>query len=152
MLMWFMLWCQASDSGSPTSSADRPLRLRFLMKSFSTGSRGYEKMHSVKENMKQLLRPWKRKLAEVDGEEVQSNDDFGTHPVYQVELIQACGPSVQHTLACGAAPACVQHVRNAMSPVCYFWITELGISHTWRFAKACRVADCCVNACRRCQE
>lgn len=54
------------------------------MKSFSTGSRGYEKMHSVKENMKLLLRPWKRKLAEVDGEEVQSNDDFGTHPVYQV--------------------------------------------------------------------
>ena len=66
-------------------------------------------MHSVKENMKQLLRPWKRKRAEIDPEEVQSNDDFGTHPVYQVELTQACCPfpGLQHTLAFGAAPLSV---------------------------------------------
>jgi len=57
------------------------------MKSFSTGSRGYEKMHSVKNNVKQLLMPWKQKLAEIDGEEVQNNDDFGTHPVLQVRVI-----------------------------------------------------------------
>ena len=41
-------------------------------------------MHNVKQNMKQLLMPWKRKLTENDEEEVQSNDDFGTHPVLQV--------------------------------------------------------------------
>ena len=61
------------------------MRLRHLMKSFSTGSRSYERMHNVKENMKQLLMPWKRKLAESDEQEdVQSNDDFGTHPGLQV--------------------------------------------------------------------
>ncbi|KAA6428913.1 MAG: hypothetical protein FRX49_01023 [Trebouxia sp. A1-2] len=74
---------EASGSGSPSSSSERPLRLRLLMKSFSTGSRGYERMHNVKNNVKQLLMPWKRKLAEFDGEEVQNNDDFGTHPVLQ---------------------------------------------------------------------
>ena len=78
---------QASGSGSPSSSSERPLRLRLLMKSFSTGSRGYEKMHSVKNNVKQLLMPWKQKLAEIDGAEVQNNDDFGTHPVLQVRVI-----------------------------------------------------------------
>ena len=56
------------------------------MKSFSTGSRSYERMHNVKENMKQLLMPWKRKLAESDEQEdIQSNDDFGTHPGLQVK-------------------------------------------------------------------
>ncbi|KAL0022870.1 hypothetical protein WJX77_001841 [Trebouxia sp. C0004] len=74
---------EASADGSPSSAFERPLRLRLLMKSFSTGSRGYEKMHNVKNNVKQLLMPWKRKLAEIDGEEVQNNDDFGTHPVLQ---------------------------------------------------------------------
>ena len=53
-------------------------------------------MHNVKNNVKQLLMPWKRKLAEIDGEEVQNNDDFGTHPVLQVRNIlfpctDACG-------------------------------------------------------------
>ena len=43
-------------------------------------------MHNVKNNVKQLLMPWKRKLAEIDGEEVQNNDDFGTHPVLQVRI------------------------------------------------------------------
>lgn len=41
-------------------------------------------MHNVKQNMKQLLMPWKRKMSEIDEEEEQSNDDFGTHPVLQV--------------------------------------------------------------------
>ena len=41
-------------------------------------------MHNVKQNMKQLLMPWKRKISENDEEEVQSNDDFGMHPVLQV--------------------------------------------------------------------
>lgn len=40
-------------------------------------------MHNVKQNMKQLLMPWKRKLVEIE-EETQNNDDFGTHPVLQV--------------------------------------------------------------------
>ena len=43
-------------------------------------------MHNVKQNMKQLLMPWKRKSSGNDEEEVQSNDDFGTHPVLQVSI------------------------------------------------------------------
>lgn len=72
---------QVAETG--ISVPERP-RLRQLLKSFSTGTRGAEKMHNVKENMKQLLMPWKRKLAEAGGEEMQNNDDFGTHPVLQV--------------------------------------------------------------------
>lgn len=44
-------------------------------------------MHNVKENVKQLLMPWKRKLAEAGGEELQNHDDFGTHPVLQVRKL-----------------------------------------------------------------
>ena len=61
------------------------------MKSFSAGSRGIEKMHNVKQNMKQLLMPWKRKISENAEEEVQSNDDFGTHPVLQVSKMSHSG-------------------------------------------------------------
>ncbi len=81
------------------------------MKSFSTGSRGYEKMHNVKNNVKQLLMPWKRKLAELDGEEVQNNDDFGTHPVLQVRVIH-----IRCTDACGA---CSKTCRLAVDVAVY---------------------------------
>ena len=74
-----------SELGSP-GSPERSLGLRTFVKSFSAGSRGYEKMHNAKQNMKQLLMPWKRKNRENDEEEVQSNDDFGTHPVLQVSI------------------------------------------------------------------
>ena len=74
-----------SELGSP-GSPERSLGLRTFVKSFSAGSRGYEKMHHAKQNMKQLLMPWRRKIRENDEEEVQSNDDFGTHPVLQVSV------------------------------------------------------------------
>ena len=74
-----------SDLDSPSSSL-RSHRIRTFVKSFSAGSRGYENMHTVKQNMKQLLMPWKRKVKENGEEEVQSNDDFGTHPVLQVSI------------------------------------------------------------------
>ena len=85
------LRCLAILQGSPSelsspTSPERPLGLRTFVRSFSAGNRGYEKMHHVKQNMKQLLMPWKRKISENDEEEVQSNDDFGTHPVLQVSI------------------------------------------------------------------
>lgn len=80
-----------SELGSP-GSPERSLGLRTFVRSFSAGSRGYEKMHNAKQNMKQLLMPWKRKNRENDEEEVQSNDDFGTHPVLQVSIkMSNCG-------------------------------------------------------------
>lgn len=74
---------QVAETG--VAVPERP-RLRQLLKSFSTGTRSAEKMHNVKENVKQLLMPWKRKLAEAGGEQLQNNDDFGTHPVLQVAI------------------------------------------------------------------
>lgn len=74
-----------SESDSP-SSAHRSHRVRTFVKSFSAGARGYENMHNVKQNMKQLLMPWKSKVKQNGEEEVQSNDDFGTHPVLQVSI------------------------------------------------------------------
>ena len=80
-----VMFCHALLQVAETGVAvpERP-RLRQLLKSFSTGTRSAEKMHNVKENVKQLLMPWKRKLAEAGGEELQNNDDFGVHPVLQV--------------------------------------------------------------------
>ena len=78
-----MLCCVVQVAETGVAVPERP-RLRQLLKSFSTGTRSAEKMHNVKENVKQLLMPWKRKLAEAGGEELQNNDDFGVHPVLQV--------------------------------------------------------------------
>ena len=85
MCLLHALQGSSSELGSP-GSPERSPRLRTFVKSFSAGSRGYEKMHNVKQNMKQLLMPWKRKNSGNDEEEVQSNDDFGTHPVLQVSI------------------------------------------------------------------
>ena len=58
-------------------------------------------MHNVKENVKQLLMPWKRKLAEAGGEQLQNNDDFGTHPVLQVTVRRrACQDAPTTCIAC----------------------------------------------------
>lgn len=81
-------------------------------------------MHNVKNNVKQLLMPWKRKLAEFDGEEVQNNDDFGTHPVLQVRVVHS--PCTDACSACSSEVcrlACIsQHnsqlCRLCMSNVC----------------------------------
>ena len=57
-------------------------------------------MHNVKQNVKQLLMPWKRKLSEDGEEEVQSNDDFGTHPVLQVCIYISNSTCTQHAIWC----------------------------------------------------
>ena len=88
-------------------------------------------MHNVKENMKQLLMPWKRKLAESDEQEdLQSNDDFGTHPGLQVKQLCCCYTAFLacHSQACqndsvfvhqlSSSPATTFHLGHAIA-ACY---------------------------------